>query len=193
MPALPAPGPGEAVGEDAALQIAAKLPLHIFRHRPQVIVNVAALGEPGLEVLLDAAVEHALARTARPIPRSCALPGPALDPHPCPLGPALWRWGSGWAARCAGRHWLQGLGRAAKVSWLNTRRRRGMPGAGRLVNGCFFPANWDVRATVWNWPARVQSLGPRRPKPPFKQFKAESLACPYFPEWIEYDASSSMR
>ena len=75
---------------------------------------------------LDAAIEHALARTARPIPRRCALPGPALGHHPCPLCPALRRWGSGRAARCAGRHWSQGLGRAAEVSWLSTGRRRGI-------------------------------------------------------------------
>ena len=110
-----APGPGKTAGEDAAVEVAAKLPLHISRYRPQVIVTVAALGEPGLEVLLDAAVEHALARMAQPIPRSCAVPGPALDPHPCPRCPALRRWGSGWAARCAGRHWPQGLRRAAEV------------------------------------------------------------------------------
>ena len=30
--ALPAPSPGEAVGQDAAFQMAAKLPLHILRH-----------------------------------------------------------------------------------------------------------------------------------------------------------------
>ena len=34
--------------------------------------------------------------------------GPALDPHPCSLGPALRHCGPGWAARCAGRHWPQG-------------------------------------------------------------------------------------
>jgi hypothetical protein len=105
VPALSAASAGEAMGEDAAVEIAAELPLHMLRHRPLVIVAVAALGEPGLEVFLDAAIEHALARTARPIPRSCALPGPAFDPHPCPRCPALRRWGSGWAAPCAGRHW----------------------------------------------------------------------------------------
>ena len=117
VPALPAPGPGKTAGEDAAVEVAAKLTFHIFRHRPLVIVNVAAVGEPGLEVLLDAAVEHALARMARPIPRSCAVPGPALDPHPCPRCPVVRRWGSGWAARRAGRHWPPGLRRAAEVSW----------------------------------------------------------------------------
>jgi len=47
------------VGEDAALQIAAELTLDIFRNRPVVVVAVAALGEPGLEVFLDGAIESA--------------------------------------------------------------------------------------------------------------------------------------
>jgi hypothetical protein len=47
--------------EDAAVEVAAKLALHMLRHRPLVIVAVAAVGEPGLEVFLDAAIEHALA------------------------------------------------------------------------------------------------------------------------------------
>ena len=55
MPAVPAPGPGKTAGEDAAVEVAAELPLHIFRHRPVVVVTVAASGEPGLEVLVDAA------------------------------------------------------------------------------------------------------------------------------------------
>ena len=123
MPTLPAPGPGKAMCEDSAFQVTAELPLHIFRHRPLIIVTVAALGEPGLEVLLDAAIEHAFARTARPIPRRCAVGGPALGPHARPLCAALRRWGSGWAARYACRHWPQRLGRAAEGSWLNSRRR----------------------------------------------------------------------
>ena len=103
--ALSAAGAGDAMGKDAAVEVAAELPLHLFRHRPLVIVTVAALGEPGLEVLLDAAIEHAPARSARPILRRCAVLGLALDPHPCPLCLASRRWGSGWAAPCAGRHW----------------------------------------------------------------------------------------
>ena len=50
-----------------------ELPLHTRRHRPDVVVTVAAVGEPNLEVLLDAAIEHALARAAWPIPRRCAV------------------------------------------------------------------------------------------------------------------------
>jgi hypothetical protein len=94
--------------------VAAEFALDIFRNRTVVIVAVAALGEPGLEVLLDAAIEHALARTARPVPRWSAVPGPALDLHPCPLSPAFGGWGSEWPARGAGRHWPQKLGRAAQ-------------------------------------------------------------------------------
>ena len=80
MRALAAAGAGEAMGEDAAVDVAAELALHVRRHRPVVVVTVAAV-------------------------RRC---------------------GSGWAARCACRHWPQGLGRAAEVSRLNTRRRRGI-------------------------------------------------------------------
>jgi len=64
VPALPAARAGETVGEDAALEITAELPFHMFRHRPLIVVAVAALGEPGLEVLPDAAIEHGLARPA---------------------------------------------------------------------------------------------------------------------------------
>ena len=48
------------MGEDAAVEVAAELALHVWRHRPGVIVAVAALGEPGLEVFLDAAIERAM-------------------------------------------------------------------------------------------------------------------------------------
>ena len=111
--AVAAPRTREAVGEDAALQVAAELTLDIFRNRTVVVVAVAALGEPVLEVLLDAAIEHALARAARPVPRGCAVPGPALDLHACPLSPAFRGWGSAWRARGTGRNWPQGLGRGA--------------------------------------------------------------------------------
>jgi hypothetical protein len=65
VPALPAPRPGKAMGQDAALQIATELPVHMRRHRPVVIVALATVGERGLRVSLDAAIEHALARAAR--------------------------------------------------------------------------------------------------------------------------------
>ena len=48
MPALPAPRPGKAMREDSAFQVTAELP-HIGLRRPSVVVNVAALDEPGLE------------------------------------------------------------------------------------------------------------------------------------------------
>ena len=56
MAALSAPGTGEAMGKDSAFQVTAELPFHMFRHRPRVVVTVAASGEPGREVLLDAAI-----------------------------------------------------------------------------------------------------------------------------------------
>jgi hypothetical protein len=40
----------------------------MLRHRPVVVVALAAVGEPGFQVLLDAAIEHALIRAARPNP-----------------------------------------------------------------------------------------------------------------------------
>ena len=47
-----------------------------------------ATGRPkSLEALLDAALEHALARVARPVPRGCEAPGGALDLHARPLCP----------------------------------------------------------------------------------------------------------
>ena len=55
----------------------------------------------------------------------CPRHGARSPPRPPPYA-ALRRWGSGWAARCACHQWPQGLGRAAEVSWPNTRRRRGV-------------------------------------------------------------------
>ena len=54
--ALPAPRPGKTAGEDAAVELAAELPLHVRQHGSGVVVTVTALGEPGVEVLLDAAI-----------------------------------------------------------------------------------------------------------------------------------------
>ena len=42
---------------------------------PRVVVTLIPLGEPGREVL-DAAIEHSLARAARRVPPRCVLPGP---------------------------------------------------------------------------------------------------------------------
>jgi hypothetical protein len=44
VPTPPAPGPGEAMDKDSAFRVTAELPLHMFRHRPRIIVTVAALG-----------------------------------------------------------------------------------------------------------------------------------------------------
>jgi hypothetical protein len=85
--------------------------------------TLAPKGGPSLRP----ATPQDLARTARPIPRRCAVGGSALGPHARPLCAALRRWGSGWAARRAGRHWSQGLRRAAEVvGWLSAPRRRGI-------------------------------------------------------------------
>jgi hypothetical protein len=85
VPALSAPRPGKASGEDAAVEVAAELPLHMRRRRPGVIVALATVGEPGLEVLLDAATEHALALPTRLVSPRCALLGLARAGHACPL------------------------------------------------------------------------------------------------------------
>jgi len=57
-------GTGEAVGEDAALQIPAKLPLHVSWHPLSLPVVFPFQGEVGLQVLLDDAVERGVLRTA---------------------------------------------------------------------------------------------------------------------------------
>jgi|AVFP01.1.fsa_nt_gi hypothetical protein len=57
MPAVRASGPGEAIGEDAALQIAPKFPFHIGRDALPVPVVLARECELGLQVLLDDLVE----------------------------------------------------------------------------------------------------------------------------------------
>ena len=85
MPAFFADGPGKTTTKDSAFEVTTELPLDIGRHRPGVAVTVAALGEPGLEVLLDATIEHALAWATRLVRSGCALPGPARAVHACPL------------------------------------------------------------------------------------------------------------
>jgi hypothetical protein len=76
-----AAGASEPVGEDAALEVAAELALHLWRHHPVVMVSVAALGEPGLEVFLDAAIVHAFARATRPVAPGYTFPGPEPAVH----------------------------------------------------------------------------------------------------------------
>jgi len=60
VPAVPASRPGKTPGEDATIEVAAKLALHILRDRSVVIVALAAVGEPGLDVFLDPAIKHTL-------------------------------------------------------------------------------------------------------------------------------------
>jgi hypothetical protein len=127
---------------------------------------------------------------------------PLRSPRPCsrlpslPPLPALRRWGSGWAARRAGRHWPQGLRRAAEVvRWLSARRRRGIawrgsprqwPLSGRFRGGRErreLAANrpWTRgRDAAHSGPqgARVvclvengHSVGPRRQRPPSASYR----------------------
>ena len=50
VPALPAAGAGEAVGQDAAPQVAAKLPLHVLRHAVPSGVPLAGERQVALEM-----------------------------------------------------------------------------------------------------------------------------------------------
>jgi transposase len=82
--------------EDAALQIAAKLPLHVRRHRPLVVVALAAVGEPGLEVLLDAAIDacsiaDAFRRRPRASRKRSTATVAAIRAGLCPLVHEDWR------------------------------------------------------------------------------------------------------
>lgn len=52
------------MGADAAVEITAEFALDVCRHRRIVRVALAVVGEPGLEVRLDGALKHALARAA---------------------------------------------------------------------------------------------------------------------------------
>jgi len=54
--AIPAAGAGEAVGEDAAFQIAAELPLHVLRHA--VALPLLGQRQVGLEMALNSAVQR---------------------------------------------------------------------------------------------------------------------------------------
>ena len=101
---------------------------HRARAKPQARTP---LGEPGLEALLDAAIEHALARVARPVARGCDGPGGALDLHARPLSPAFRGWGSASLARGAGRHWPQ-PGRSARGGLCGCRWRSWGRQAGTL-------------------------------------------------------------
>ena len=64
MAALGTSGTGEAVGEDAALEILAKLPLDVGRYRTAIPVVFPCEGEIGLQLLLNDAVENRVLRTA---------------------------------------------------------------------------------------------------------------------------------
>ena len=58
VPARPAPGTGEAVGQNAAFEVAAQLPLHVRRHAVPIGVPLAGEPQAGLEVPLDRLVQR---------------------------------------------------------------------------------------------------------------------------------------
>jgi hypothetical protein len=60
MPAVRASGPGETLGEDAALEVTTKFPFDIGRHALRVPVVFTPECEIGLQVLLDDLVEGGL-------------------------------------------------------------------------------------------------------------------------------------
>ena len=82
MPAVRAPHPREAVGEDAAPQVAAKVALHPPGDAPAHGVGILRLGDEGLEVVLHRRVQGRLGGTAG-----------SIDPAVTRLGP------TGWGAR----------------------------------------------------------------------------------------------
>ena len=64
MPAVRAANPCEAVGKDAAPQVAAEVALHPRRDAPAHGVGFLRLGEEGLQVMLDHGVEGRLGGAA---------------------------------------------------------------------------------------------------------------------------------
>jgi hypothetical protein len=62
--AIRAVGTGEAIGEDAAFQVASEVPLDIGRHRMAIPIAFTRQHQVGLQVLLDDAVQDGLLRMA---------------------------------------------------------------------------------------------------------------------------------
>jgi hypothetical protein len=73
--AVCAPGTGEAVGQDAALQIAAELRLHVLRHALAIGVPLAGERQIGFQMALNGAVQRSVFGVAPAIDRAraCAL------------------------------------------------------------------------------------------------------------------------
>lgn len=78
---------GEAMGEDAAFEIAAELTFHMGRRRG-VIGSVSAERAPGLEVRLNGEIQQGVLGPAPPVRRSAvARRGPPTQYHACPKRP----------------------------------------------------------------------------------------------------------
>jgi hypothetical protein len=60
MAAVRTPGPGKTIGEDAALEVAPELALHVDRHALPVLVILPCEREVSLQMLLDDSVEGRL-------------------------------------------------------------------------------------------------------------------------------------
>ena len=67
MAAGGAPGPGEAVGQDPALQVAPELFLHVVRYTVGRGIGLMGQGEVGLEMLADDAVQRGGLGPAAPV------------------------------------------------------------------------------------------------------------------------------
>lgn len=68
MPAVRASGPGETVGEDAAIEVTTKFAFDIGRHALPILVVFPYEREVGLQVLLDDLVEDGLFGMAAAVP-----------------------------------------------------------------------------------------------------------------------------
>jgi hypothetical protein len=85
--ALFAAGPGEAVGQNAAFEVAAKLPLHVPRHAVPVGVPVAGERQVGLQMTLQRAVQR---RALGAAPAIDAAAGRGLDREVHATGASGW-------------------------------------------------------------------------------------------------------
>ena len=86
MPAPATAGTGKAVGQNAASQVSAKLPLDVCRHRGCVRVVFMRLSQPARQVLHQPVQHRALGPATAINLRRCAGPVAAgrVGGHPCP-------------------------------------------------------------------------------------------------------------
>lgn len=181
MAAGGAPGPGEAVGQDAALQIAPELFVHVVRHTVGRGIGLMGQGEVGLEMLADDAVERGGLGPAAPVGLGMRNWGPVRRNRPA--DPPRGRLGLGgqwgprtstgtgcvWASRRR-EGWGRGMGRTAgrfqvggnlppqlRAAFRNSTLPGGPPWGGPRRPGGREPG------TRWRPPARGGRRSPSRP------------------------------